>query len=164
VRASDRVVQNEVTNERSSVETGSTLTRRYSVVVSTTRIEQTRVIKWAAVAVAALGLGYLAWFGLLCMGSTEGDTPAASSLSLPDDATVLTTDEECGSGGCWSIFTVRPSPDATADELARHLTAAFEGRIPGTFADPRTINIKTDTQGPVLVITASYWATYSDAP
>lgn len=114
--------------------------------------------------VAVLGVGYLAWFGLLCMGSTEGDTPSASSLRLPVGATVLTTDEECGSGGCWSILTMRPSSDSTADEFARQLTATFEGRIPGTFTDPRTVNFKTATQGRDLMITASYWATYDNAP
>ena len=127
-----------------------------------TRTKQTRVVKRIAVAVAVIGLGYFAWFGLLCMGSTEGDTPAASSLTLPDGATVLTTDKECGSGGCWSIFTVRPGPDITADEFARHLTNSFEGRLPGTFTDPRTVNFMTATGGSFVVITASYWATYDD--
>jgi len=114
------------------------------------------------VAVAVIGLGYFAWFGLLCMGSTEGDTPAASSLTLPDGAAVLTTDKECGSGGCWSIVTVRPGSDTTADEFARHLTNTFEGRMTGTFTDPRTVNFMTTTEGPFVVITASYWATYND--
>jgi hypothetical protein len=129
--------------------------------VTTARTKQTRIVKWSAVAVVVIGLGYFAWFGLLCIGSTEGDTPAASSLTLPDGATVFSTDKECGSGGCWSIFRVRPGPDITADEFARHLTTTFEGRIPGTFTDPRTVNFMTATEGPFVVITASYWATYN---
>lgn len=129
--------------------------------MTTTRTTQTRIVEWGAAAVAVIGLGYFAWFGLLCMGSTEGDTPAASSLALPDGATVLSTDQECGSGGCWSIFTVRPGSDTTADEFDRYLTTAFEGRIPGTFTDPRTVIFVTSTQGLLVVITASYRATYN---
>jgi hypothetical protein len=114
------------------------------------------------IVVVVLTLGYLAWFGLLCMGSTEGDTPAASSFDLPAGATVLAAEEECGSGGCWSTFTVRPGSDTSAADLARRLETTFDGRIPGTFTDPRTVNFMTATEGANVVITASYWITYDN--
>jgi hypothetical protein len=127
-----------------------------SATLSNTR----RPLRYGLGIVGFLALAYLAWFAVLCMGSEEGDIPSASSMRFPDGTATLSAEKECGSGGCWSVFTVRPAAGSSAAELKDYLAATFEGRVPGSLSDPRTINFMTATSGRDEVVTASYWASY----
>jgi hypothetical protein len=94
---------------------------------------------------------------MLAIGSTEGDVPPASALPLPGDAQIVGTDEGCGSGGCWAIFTVRPAKGSSPQEISRYFDSTLDGHVAGSVFDPRTVNLSTAVQGNVVVVTASYW-------
>jgi hypothetical protein len=128
--------------------------------MSTARSTRRSVLWFVVGVVAFLSLAYLVWFALLNLGSEEGDVPSASSMRFPEGATVVSTEKECGSGGCWSTFTVRPAAGTSAAALETYLATTFDGRVPGSFADPTTIGFMTVDEGDELVVTASYWATY----
>jgi hypothetical protein len=96
---------------------------------------------------------------LLSVLATEGDIPPASSLAFPE-GTAISEDMRCASGGCWSIFTVRPDEESTPSQLASYLETTFSGHVMGSFWDPRTINFKTEVNANSVVVTASYWNTY----
>jgi hypothetical protein len=106
-----------------------------------------------------LVIPYLIWCARLGLGATEGDVPSASSLALPKGS-ATSTDMSCGSGGCWSIFTVLPGAGSSPSELRDYLETTFDGRVPGTFWDPRTITFQAEVDGKSVVVTASYWITY----
>lgn len=110
--------------------------------------------------IGVLALAYLGWFALLTIGSEEGDIPPASSLGLPEGATVVAEAKDCGSGGCWSTLTVRPAGGSSSAELKDYLDTTFNGRVPGNFVDPRTVNFMAVAGELSVVITASYWTSY----
>ena len=132
----------------------------YGVGMSAAGNRRRPILRYGLGIVGFLALAYLAWFAVLSLGSEEGDIPAASAMRFPDGATVLSAEKDCGSGGCWSTFTVRPETGSSAVELQTHLTAAFDGEVPGSFFDPRTINFMTVVAEGDVVVTASYWASY----
>lgn len=45
------------------------------------------------------------------MGATEGDAPSEAQMGFPVTAVVTSAKEECGSGGCWTVFDVEPADD-----------------------------------------------------
>lgn len=106
-----------------------------------------------------LVIPYLIWCAWLSLGATEGDVPSVSSLNLPAGS-AISTNMSCGSGGCWSIFTVTPVEGSSPGDLTNYLETTFEGRVPGSFWDPRTINFEAEIDGNSVVVTASYWITY----
>ncbi|TFC87762.1 hypothetical protein [Cryobacterium sp. TMT4-31] len=113
---------------------------------------------WVAIGMALI-IPYLIWCAWLSLLSTEGDVPAASSLAFPEGAAIA-ADKSCGSGGCWSTFTVRPGEDSSTTELTSYLETTYDGQVSGSFWDPRTINFTTEIAGNTVVVTASYWITY----
>jgi len=128
--------------------------------VSTVRSSRFRVIRGLVVLAGVLGFLYLAHIAILDMTSTEGDVPPASRMGFPDDADVVNTEKTCGSGGCTSVFTVRPGATSSPDGLAVYLSLAFDGGVPGSFFDPRTAYFETETRGTVVVVSANYWHSY----
>lgn len=110
----------------------------------------------AAVAVAVALLA-LAWVVVLEIGRTEGDTPSASSLRLPEGASVVAEDRQCGSGGCWLVLEVRPPSGVTPDALATSLDLTPCGSIPGTLVDYRGISLHAEPGVATLEVTLSYW-------
>ncbi len=75
------------------------------------------VLVVAAAAVLFIGLRA----ALLFAGATEGDVPTSSSIPLPAGSRVVDEDEQCASGGCWSLVSVQPpsgdEPDRTVDDV-----------------------------------------------
>jgi len=128
--------------------------------MSAVRSKQRLFVALAVGAVVILGLAYLAWFTLLNLGSEEGDVPSASSMQFPDGTAIVRAEKECGSGGCWSTFTVRPADGSTPADFEGYLAKQFDGEVPGTFFDPRAINYLTAVTGSQVVVTASYWSSY----
>jgi hypothetical protein len=128
--------------------------------MSARRFPQHRLVLYVATLVGCLALAYLAWFGLLISGSEEGDIPSASSISFPEGSAIVSAEKECGSGGCWAVFTVRPADGSTSAELESYLSTTFNGRVPGSFLDPRTINFKTAPGDGKVIVTASYLAVF----
>lgn len=131
--------------------------------------ERGHYLRLAAIVVVGLVvLLYLGRIGTLYVFATEGDVPTASSLPLPSGSDVVGETIECGSGGCQAHFSVRPpggmTPDNLADALGMgpdHLSNALgtpQARIAGSFWDPRTISMTSETQGQLLVITADFWS------
>jgi hypothetical protein len=106
-----------------------------------------------------LVIPYLIWCAWLSLLATEGDVPAASALAFPEGASI-STDKSCGSGGCWSMFTVRPGDDSSTAELTSYLETTYDGQVSGSFWDPRTINFTTEIAENAVVVIASYWITY----
>jgi hypothetical protein len=125
--------------------------------VSTARNIGIGVVCSVLIVVGLVAVLYLLRVGVLYAFSTEGDVPAAESMAFPDGATVVRTDKVCGSGGCSSIFTVRPGEKSSAEELAKYLDTTFDGQIPGTFFDPRPISFMSEIQGNLVVVTADVW-------
>jgi hypothetical protein len=128
--------------------------------MSATLSNRHRALRYGLGIVGFLALAYLAWFAVLCMGSEEGDIPSASSMRFPHGTATLSAEKGCGSGGCWSVFTVRPAASSSAAELENYLATTYDGRVPGSLFDPRTINFMTAVAGRDVVVTASYWASY----
>jgi hypothetical protein len=95
---------------------------------------------------------------ILDVFATEGDVPAASSIPLPTGSDVVDESVECGSGGCWVLLSVRPPEGMTPDELSTELGATPQARIPGTFWDPRTISLMSESKGQLLILQADYWS------
>ena len=95
---------------------------------------------------------------LLFMGATEGDVPTSSSIPLPAGSRVVHEDEECASGGCWSLVSVQPPSGMSPTELSTTLGTEPFARLPGSLWDPRVINLTSEVQGDLLVIQADYWS------
>ena len=117
-----------------------------------------RFLLSSVVVVGILALGYLVWFAFLNRGSTEGDIPEAAAMRFPAGTDVVNVEEGCGSGGCWSVFTLRPAPESSGADLVSYLEITFGGQVPGTFFDPRTLGFTADTSGNSVVVSASYWS------
>lgn len=128
--------------------------------MSAVRSKRHRTVIAVSVAIGvALVISYLIWCALLSLYATEGDVPSASFLDFPEGA-AITTDKSCGSGGCWSTFTVRPGEDSSTTELTSYLETTYDGHVSGSVWDPRTVNFTTEIVGHTVVVTASYWITY----
>lgn len=110
------------------------------------------------VVVAVLAALYLLRLGALAVFATEGDVPAVSSLPLPEGSEVVARSEECASGGCWILVSVLPPEGTTPEELAREIGATPQVRVPGTFWDPRTVSLRAEVQGTLLVVQADLWS------
>ena len=110
------------------------------------------------VVVAVVAALYLLRLGALAVFATEGDVPAVSAIPLPEGSTVVDRREECGSGGCWILVSVLPPTGTTPMELADGLGATPQARIPGTPWDPRTVSLRAEVQGELLVIQADLWS------
>jgi hypothetical protein len=95
---------------------------------------------------------------LLFMGATEGDVPATASIPLPAGSRVVDEDEQCASGGCWSLVSVQPPSGMSPTELSTTLGTEPFARLPGSLWDPRVINLTSEVQGDLLVIQADYWS------
>ncbi|WP_181422750.1 hypothetical protein [Curtobacterium sp. MCLR17_043] len=95
---------------------------------------------------------------LLFMGATEGDVPATASIPLPAGSKVVDEDEQCASGGCWSLVSVQPPSGMSPTELSTTLGTEPFARLPGTLWDPRVVNLTSEVQGDLLVIQADYWS------
>jgi hypothetical protein len=111
-----------------------------------------------AVVAGAAGLLYLGHVSWLTIGATEGDVPSATAMDFPAGADLVDTDIVCGSGGCTALFTLHPADGTTPAELARDITAAHDGRIPGTFTDPRTIDYTAEPGTGTVLVAAGYWS------
>jgi hypothetical protein len=108
-------------------------------------------------AISALGvllLIYLLRIATLWVSATEGDVPAASLIPLPNDATMLSEELTCGSGGCAIVLEVRPPAGWTADELVHE----FPESLPGTLLDPRTVWLTPEVEGNVVRVRADLWS------
>ena len=112
------------------------------------------VLVVAAAAVLFIGLRA----ALLFMGATEGDVPATASIPLPTGSRVVDEDEQCASGGCWSLVSVQPPSGMSPTELSTTLGTEPFARLPGSLWDPRVINLTSEVQGDLLVIQADYWS------
>lgn len=117
-----------------------------------------RVWTIAIVVVAILALLYGGRVAVQFMGATEGDVPSASDIPLPDGATIVGESRDCGSGGCWVTFSVRPPPGQSPAELAQELGATPQLEIPGTFLDPRTTWLTAEPKTDVLSVQADYFS------
>jgi hypothetical protein len=95
---------------------------------------------------------------LLFMGATEGDVPATASIPLPAGSRVVDEDEQCASGGCWSLVSVQPPSGMSPTELSTTLGTEPFARLPGGLWDPRVVNLTSEVQGDLLVIQADYWS------
>ncbi|MFL0359400.1 hypothetical protein [Curtobacterium flaccumfaciens] len=95
---------------------------------------------------------------LLVMGATEGDVPATSSIPLPAGSKVVHEDQQCASGGCWSVVSVQPPAGVSPSELSTTLGTEPFARLPGTLWDPRVVNLTSEVQGELLVVRADYWS------
>ncbi|PZE99965.1 hypothetical protein DEJ01_13600 [Curtobacterium sp. MCLR17_040] len=112
------------------------------------------VLVVAAAAVLFIGLRA----ALLFAGATEGDVPTSSSIPLPAGSRVVHEDEECASGGCWSVVSVQPPTGVSPSELSTTLGTEPFARLPGTLWDPRVVNLTSEVQGELLVVRADYWS------
>lgn len=110
------------------------------------------------VVIGVLALVYAGRLGWLSMMATEGDTPPASALPLPAGAEILGESSDCASGGCWTVFTVRPPAGQSPEALAEEIGATPQLEIPGDFLDPRIIWVSAKPAGGVLLLTADYWS------
>lgn len=122
-----------------------------------TRIRR-RWLLTVVIAACVLILFYVARVLWLYAGATEGDVPASSSIPLPDGSQVVNVSTDCASGGCWSIFDVRPPEDMTPKDLALQLGTDPQARISGNLLDPRTIWLRAEQKGDLLSIRADYWS------
>ena len=53
----------------------------------------------------------------LSLAVLEGAVPSVSDLEVPDGASVLGTEESCGSGGCWLEVSLQPGPGRSKSDL-----------------------------------------------
>jgi hypothetical protein len=93
----------------------------------------------------------------LGIGASEGDVPDASSMQLPAGSAVTASETSCGSGGCWTVFTVRPPDGTTPAELTRRIEDEHGDGIPGDLLDPRTIQVSAEVAGADVAVRGSYW-------
>jgi hypothetical protein len=89
--------------------------------------------------------------------ATEGDVPDASSMDLPVGSSVTASETSCGSGGCWTVFTVRPPDGTSPTELARQIEDEHGDGIPGDLLDPRTIQVSTEVRASDVEVRGSFW-------
>lgn len=113
---------------------------------------------WSLVATVAvvLAIGAALLLGrsaLLTLSATEGDAPTAEDMHFPEPAVVTATSKDCGSGGCWTTFTLEPVAGTTTDELE----AAIGDSVPGTLLDPRSITVTVQRDGDSLTVRGDYW-------
>lgn len=115
---------------------------------------------WTAVLliVTVLALLYGARVIWLFMGATEGDIPAASALPLPAGTEVLTETHDCGSGGCWAVYSIRPPAGQSPEELADAMGASPQMAIRGHIVDPRTIWVWAEPGDDELTLRADYFS------
>jgi len=122
--------------------------------------------RWVAVGV---GLGatallaiavvlLLGRYSLQALGATEGDAPTEAQMGFPATAVVTSTGKECGSGGCWTVFDVEPADGVTQARLRAELDAQLGDRLPGTFLDPRSINVYTEDSGNGFEVRGDFWS------
>jgi hypothetical protein len=127
--------------------------------VSTTRSRKRLFLIVALVVIAVLALLYAARVAILFIDATEGDdVPPLSSIPLPTGSEVTQVSTGCGSGGCWTLVTVRPPDGTTPEDLKKELGTTPQSRLPGSFWDPRTISLTSKIEGPLLVIKADYFS------
>ncbi|MCP2636974.1 hypothetical protein K0817_010440 [Microbacterium sp. HD4P20] len=107
---------------------------------------------------AVLLLFYAAHVGLLFMGATEGDTPAATSVGLPDEAQILSEEKSCSSGGCTLVLQVAPPHGQSPAELATAMGATPQLQISGNLLDPRTISVRAVPREDSLELRADYFS------
>lgn len=94
------------------------------------------------VLVAACGWG--AWYSML----SEGSLPPESAMpEVPAGVTVVERGEECGSGGCWRVMTLRPAAGQTPQELAAAM---------GLTGERGLVRVGADVRGDLLVVHAGY--------
>lgn len=118
---------------------------------------QRRIVVWGICVLVILALlygGRVAWLSIM---ATEGDVPSSDSVSLPNGATIVSEEKDCGSGGCWGVLQVEPSEGQTAEQLAIALGANPQLRIAGNFFDPRTISVWAEPHGRMLELRVNYW-------
>lgn len=90
-------------------------------------------------------------------GLDNAGVPTVEAMRFPEGTTVLSARTECASGGCWSLFTVRP-PDGQAREGFEDTYLVDRGRVLGTFWDPRVISVSAEEfGGDVWVVRGDYW-------
>ncbi|SKA97640.1 hypothetical protein SAMN06295879_2410 [Agreia bicolorata] len=126
--------------------------------MSTTRSRKRLYLRGALVIVAVLAMLYAARVGLLFIGASEGDAPPVSSVPLPTGTEVTQVSTECASGGCWTLISVRPPDGTTPEDLKSELGTTPQSRLPGSFWDPRTVSLTSETKGRSLVIKADYFS------
>jgi hypothetical protein len=97
-------------------------------------------------------------YALQALGATEGDVPTEAQMSFPATAVVTSTSKECGSGGCWSVFGVRPADGVTQEELRAEVDAKLGDRLPGTLLDPRSISVYVEDSGSGLEVRGDFWS------
>lgn len=122
-----------------------------------TRIRRIVIVVCTIVGCALIG-AYLAWVGWLFVFASEGDVPPVSTISLPAGSELVSETSECASGGCWSLFEVRPMDGSSPDQVAAALGATPQACVSGSILDPRTIRLHADPKGPLLFIRADYWS------
>lgn len=128
-----------------------------------TRTSRRAIIYTISIVAGALILTYLLRVGWLTIWATEGDIPPASSLSLPAGSEILSDTHQCASGGCWSLFEVRPPDGSTQDQLAAQLGASPQACVLGSVLDPRTIRVYVEPKNDdLLLIRADYWTSACD--
>jgi hypothetical protein len=110
----------------------------------------------AGVVVLLVGL-FLLRMMMQVVFATEGDVPDASSMDLPVGSSVTASETSCGSGGCWTVFTVRPPDGTTPTELARQIEDEHGDGIPGDLLDPRTIFVSTEVGTSDVAVRGSFW-------
>lgn len=91
---------------------------------------------------------------LLTIGVTEGDVPAAADLPLPTGSAVVGHEEECASGGCWTVLLVEPPTGTSPEELAATVSAS--GPVRGTLWDPRSVWVDARVEGRFVRVQATY--------
>ncbi|WP_209559509.1 hypothetical protein [Frigoribacterium sp. PvP032] len=110
----------------------------------------------AGVVVLVVGL-FLVRLVLQLAFATEGDVPDASSMDLPAGSSVTASETSCGSGGCWTMFTVLPPDGTTPAELARQIEDEHGDGIPGDLLDPRTIFVSAEARASDVAVRGSFW-------
>jgi hypothetical protein len=102
---------------------------------------------------------------ILDFGRAEGAAvPSTEAMRFPGGTTLMSVRSECASGGCWSLFTVRPP--AGAERTAFEDTYLVDrGRLDGTLWDPRPITVSAEAFGDdVWVVRGDYWTDWSWRP
>lgn len=111
----------------------------------------------AAGVLLLLAMLVLVRYAFLGIGATEGDVPDASSMQLPPGSSVTASETSCGSGGCWTVFIVRPPDGTTPADLARQIEDEHGDGIPGDLLDPRTIQVSAEVAGADVAVRGSFW-------
>ncbi|WZH36308.1 MAG: hypothetical protein PIR02_16295 [Microbacterium enclense] len=115
-------------------------------------------VRLALPALVVAALAYGLFVGYLFVMAEEGDHPSASRVSLPAGARVLSEDVSCGSGGCATQLIVLPPAGMTPEELANAMGATPQLRVPGSFFDPRTVNVMAWPKQGTLGLTLDYFS------